>query len=101
MIAKEAESFIYVISSMEGTGTRDGIKTDIQTITGKIHEVTDVPVAVNFDINTKEQAVKYINDADGIIIGSAIVKIIEEYGGKAGKHIYNYIYDITQAIGIQ
>ncbi|MCI9078113.1 MAG: tryptophan synthase subunit alpha [Lachnospiraceae bacterium] len=100
MIAKEAEGFIYLVSSMGVTGTRDEIKTDIKAITNKIREVTDVPVAVGFGINTKEQAAQYIQEADGIIIGSAIVKIVEKYGDKAGKHIYNYISGITEAAGI-
>jgi len=101
MIAKEAEGFIYIVLSMGVTGTRDEIKTDIQSIASKIREVTDVHVAVGFGINTKEQAAKYIQYADGIIIGSAIVKIVQEYGDKAGEHIYNYIYGITKAAGIQ
>ena len=100
MIAKEAEGFIYIVSSMGVTGTRDKITTDIQAIASKIREVTDVPVAVGFGINTKEQAAQYIQVADGIIIGRAIVKIIKKYGDNAGKHIYNYVLEITEAAGI-
>lgn len=101
MIAREAEGFIYIVSSMGVTGTRDKITTDIQAIARTIREVTDVPVAVGFGINTKEQAAQYINYTDGIIVGSAIVKIVEKYGEEAGEHIYNYVSEMVNAAGIK
>lgn len=101
MIAKEAEGFIYIVSSMGVTGVRNEIKTDIQAIVRTIREVTDVPAAVGFGINTKEQAARYIQDADGIIVGSAIVKIVEKYGAEAGEHIYNYVSEMVKAAGIR
>lgn len=101
MIAKEAEGFIYIVSSMGVTGTRDTIQTNIQAIVNTIREVTDVPVAVGFGINTKEQAAQYIQYTDGIIVGSAIVKIVEKYGKEAGEHIYSYISEMVEAAGIK
>lgn len=98
MIAKEATDFIYVVSSMGVTGVRDEIKTDVASIVEVIRGVTDVPVAVGFGINTKEQVEEYTKIADGAIIGSAIVKIIEKYGENAGEYIYNYVSEITQNI---
>lgn len=98
MIAKEATGFIYVVSSMGVTGVRDEIKTDVTSIVKIIRSVTDVPVAVGFGINTREQVEEYTKIADGAIIGSAIVKIIEKYGESAGKYIYNYISEITKNI---
>ena len=81
MIAKEAKGFIYVVSSMGVTGVRTNIETDIDAIVASIREVTDVPAAVGFGISTPEQAVKMASASDGAIVGSAIVKIIEKYGG--------------------
>ena len=98
MIAKEATGFIYVVSSMGVTGVRDKIKTDVASIVEVIRGVTDVPVAVGFGINTREQVEEYTKIADGAIIGSAIVKIIEKYGENAGEYIYNYVSEITQNI---
>ena len=98
MIAKEATGFIYVVSSMGVTGVRDKIKTDVASIVEVIRGVTDVPVAVGFGINTREQVEEYTIIADGAIIGSAIVKIIEKYGENAGEYIYNYVSEITQNI---
>lgn len=91
MIAKEATGYIYLVSSMGVTGVRNEITTDISRIVDKIRQVTNVPVAVGFGINTPEQAAEYSAVADGVIVGSAIVKIIAEYGEEAGQHIYEYV----------
>lgn len=98
MIAKEAEGFIYVVSSMGVTGVRSEIKTDVESIVKSIKEVTDVPVAVGFGINKKEQVAKYTQIADGAIIGSAIVKIAAQYGEQAGSHIYEYVSEMVSVI---
>lgn len=98
MIAKEAEGFIYVVSSMGVTGMRSEIKTDIESIVANIKSVTDVPVAVGFGINTREQVEKYTSIADGAIVGSAIVKIIEKHGENASKYIYDYISEINSTV---
>jgi tryptophan synthase alpha chain len=94
MIAKEAQGFIYVVSSMGVTGVRSDIKTNVTDIVKSIRKVTNTPVAIGFGIHTKEQVRKYFEEADGVIIGSAIVKIIEQYGDKAGEKIYEYIHGL-------
>ena len=91
MIAKEAKGFIYVVSSMGVTGVRSEITTDIESMVKSIKEVTDVPAAVGFGINTPEQVHKYTTVADGAIVGSAIIKLLAEYGENAGEHIYEYV----------
>lgn len=91
MIAKEATGYIYVVSSLGVTGVRSEITTDVEKIVKNIKSVTDVPVAIGFGISTPKQVRKYSAMADGVIVGSAIVKIIAQYGGKAGKHIYDYV----------
>ncbi|MBR2557273.1 MAG: tryptophan synthase subunit alpha, partial [Methanobrevibacter sp.] len=77
MIASQATGFIYVVSSLGVTGMRAEIKTDLNAILSDIREVTDLPLAVGFGINTPEQASNIGKIADGVIVGSAIVKIIE------------------------
>lgn len=96
MIAKEAEGFIYVVSSMGVTGVRSDIKTNVEDIVKSIRKVTDIPVAIGFGIHTKEQVQEYFKEADGVIIGSAIVKIIAQYGDKAGEKIYEYIHGLLE-----
>ncbi len=75
-IASEATGFLYVVSSMGVTGVRSTITTDLKSITAKAKEATDIPVFIGFGINTPEQANEYYKYADGVIVGSAIVKII-------------------------
>ena len=98
MIAKEAEDFVYTVSSLGVTGTRSEIKTDLESITSAIKEVTDTPVAIGFGINTPEQAAKYSKIADGVIVGSAIVKIIAEHGTASPQKVYDYVKSMKDAI---
>lgn len=98
MIAKEATGYIYVVSSMGVTGVRSEIKTDIKGIVDEIREVTNVPVAIGFGISTPEQARKMAALSDGAIVGSAIVKIIEQYGADAGSHVYQYVKSMKEAL---
>ena len=97
-IASEARGFLYVVSSMGVTGVRSEIKTDLASILGSIREVTDVPAAVGFGINTPEQAAKIAGIADGVIVGSAIVRIVARYGTEAGPYIYDYVKNMKDAI---
>ena len=97
MIAREAKGYIYVVSSMGVTGVRSEITTDISDIVEHIRMVTDVPVAIGFGISTPEQAAKYSGQADGVIVGSAIVKLIGKYGNDAAPHVYEYVRDMVAA----
>lgn len=98
LIAKEAKGFLYIVSSMGVTGVRGEISTDIGGIVSSAREVSDIPCAVGFGVSTAEQASAIAKSADGVIVGSAIVKIVEKYGENAGKHIYGYVKGIVEAI---
>ena len=78
MIAKEAEGFIYLVSSLGVTGERSDITTDLESIVKVIRENTSVPCAIGFGISTPEQAKKMADISDGAIVGSAIVKLLEQ-----------------------
>jgi len=97
-IAKTAAGFIYLVSSMGVTGVRSDIGTDIASITASIRDVTELPVAVGFGIHTPAQAAQMARSADGVIVGSAIVKIIAEHGAGAGPHIYQYVREMKEAV---
>ena len=97
MIAGEASGFIYVVSSLGVTGMRSEIKTDLGAIISDIRDVTDIPVAVGFGINTPDQAREIGNIADGVIVGSAIVKIIEENGENATEALRDYVSSMKKA----
>lgn len=98
MIAKEAEGFIYVVSSLGVTGTRSEITTNIGDIVSVIRENTDVPCAVGFGISTPEQAEKMAGLSDGAIVGSAIIKIIEKYGKDSPSYVGEYIKSMKDAL---
>ena len=96
-IAGDATGFIYVVSSLGVTGMRSEIKTDLNAIISDIRDVTDLPVAVGFGINTPEQASDISKISDGVIVGSAIVKIIEKYGEDATDELKKYVADMKNA----
>ena len=97
MIAGDATGFIYVVSSLGVTGMRSEIKTDLNAIIEDIRDACDLPVAVGFGINTPEQASKISKISDGVIVGSAIVKIIEEHGEDAAEALKEYVSDMKNA----
>ena len=98
MIAREARGFIYVVSSLGVTGVRREITTDLRTIVGAIRKSTDIPCAIGFGISTPEQAEKMSKISDGVIVGSAIIKILERYGQASPKHIGEYVRTMKDAI---
>ena len=95
-IAKEAKGFVYVVSSMGVTGVRNEIKTDVGSIIKSVKEVTNVPCAVGFGINNPNQAREILKVADGVIVGSAIVKIIEKHGEDASEELFKYITSMKE-----
>ena len=97
-IAKDAEGFIYVVSSLGVTGTRNEIKTDLESIVKAIRENTNVPCAIGFGISKPEQAKKMAGISDGAIVGSAIIKIIEKYGKDSPKYVGEYVKSMKDAI---
>jgi len=98
MIAKQAEGFIYIVSSLGVTGVRKEINTDIGSIVSVIRENTNIPCAVGFGISTPEQAKKMAGLSDGAIVGSAIIKMIEKYGKDAPEYIGKYVKEMKEAV---
>lgn len=97
-IAKDAEGFIYVVSSLGVTGTRSEIKTDLESIVKSIRTSSKVPCAIGFGISKPEQAKKMADISDGAIVGSAIIKIIEKYGKDSPKYVGEYVKSMKDAI---
>lgn len=98
MIAKEAEGFIYLVSSLGVTGVRSSITTDLGPIIRTIRENTDVPCAVGFGISNPEQAKTIAKEADGVIVGSAIVKLIAQYGKDAAAPVGAFVKEMKDAV---
>lgn len=91
MIAKEAEGFLYIVSSLGVTGTRSEIETDLGEMVKLVHENANIPCAIGFGISTPEQAKQMADIADGAIVGSAIVKLLEKHGKDAPRYIGEYV----------
>lgn len=91
MIAGEAKGYIYCVSSLGVTGVRSEIKTDIAGMVKLVRETTETPCAVGFGISTPEQAREMASVSDGAIVGSAIVKIIAQYGEDCVPHVAEYV----------
>lgn len=98
MIAKEAEGFIYLVSSLGVTGMRTEINTDLKSIVDVIRQNTAIPCAIGFGISTPEQAKKMADISDGAIVGSAIIRIIEQYGKDAPQYVGEYVKKMKEAI---
>ena len=98
MIAKEAEGFLYIVSSLGVTGMRTEIKTDLKSIIKVVRDNTDIPCAIGFGISTPEQAAKMAEISDGAIVGSAIVKLIEKYGKEAPSYVGEYVKSMKDAL---
>ncbi|MBR3410811.1 MAG: tryptophan synthase subunit alpha [Candidatus Methanomethylophilaceae archaeon] len=101
MIAKESKGFLYVVSSLGVTGTRSKITTDIGSITEAIKKVTDTPCAVGFGISNPQQAKDMSKKADGVIIGSAIVRLVAEYGRDSAKPVGEFVKSVKEAMRSQ
>ena len=98
MIAREAEGFLYIVSSLGVTGTRKEITTDLTSIIKVVRENTNIPCAIGFGISTPDQAKEMADISDGVIIGSAIVKLLARYGSEAPEYIGKYTEEIKNAI---
>lgn len=96
-IAEQANGFLYCVSSLGVTGTRTAITTDIGAMVKLVKEVTDIPCAVGFGISTPEQAETMCRQADGAIVGSAIVKLIAQYGRDSVQPVADYVRTMKTA----
>lgn len=96
-IAKEAEGFIYCVSSMGVTGVRSDIGTGVEEMIHLVKEVKDIPCAIGFGISTPEQAAKMAAISDGVIVGSAIVKLVAQYGRDCVPHVEQYVQTMKGA----
>lgn len=97
-IAAEAEGFVYCVSSMGVTGVRTEINTNIGNMISLVKETKDIPCAIGFGISTPEQAKEMSQYADGVIVGSAIVKLAAKYGTDCVEPICSYVREMKAAI---
>ncbi len=96
-IAREAEGFLYIVSSLGVTGMRSKINTDLGSIVRAVRKEASVPCAIGFGISTPSQAAEMSSLADGVIVGSAIVKLVERYGKEAAPYVGEYVKSMKEA----
>jgi len=77
-VTRSAEGFIYAVSTPGTTGSREKISLEIKNTISKIKEIRDIPVCVGFGISRPEQVKSLAKFADGVIVGSAIIEVIEK-----------------------
>ena len=97
-IAKEASGFVYCVSSLGVTGVRSEITTDIGEMVRRVKQEKDIPCAVGFGISTPDQARAMAAQADGVIVGSAIMKLIARNGRDSVPHVAAYVKSMKDAI---
>jgi tryptophan synthase alpha chain len=94
MIANESKGFLYVVSSLGVTGTRTQITTDFETLLAPLKGKSNVPYCIGFGISSPEQAAEMAKHADGVIVGSAIVKRIEESKTQSAKPVGEFVAEL-------
>lgn len=97
-IAAEAQGFIYCVSSLGVTGTRSTLSDSIANVTAQVRQASKIPCAIGFGISTPEQAAHMAQFADGVIVGSAIVKLIAQHGQNAVPYVAQYVRSMKDAI---
>lgn len=98
MIAREASGFVYCVSSLGVTGTREKLSTDVEEMVRLVKEEKKIPCAVGFGISTPEQAEQMSRFSDGVIVGSAIVKLCAEYKRKCVPYVAEYTEKMAEAV---
>ena len=100
LIAKSAEGFIYYVSREGVTGEQTSLSTSIGSQVREIKSHTNLPIAVGFGISTPEQAAEVAKESDAVVVGSAIVRRIGEFGThpNLNSEIAAFVAPIAQAI---
>ena len=98
MIAREAKGFIYCVSSLGVTGVRENIDTDIDSMIQRVRKVSQIPCAIGFGISTPKQAKLMADKADGVIVGSGIVSLCEEYGKESPVKVFEYVRSMKEEL---
>ncbi|MBR1738975.1 MAG: tryptophan synthase subunit alpha [Ruminococcus sp.] len=98
MIAEESKGFLYIVSSLGVTGTRSEIKTNFDDLLAPLKDGNYCPGCIGFGISNGEQAKKMASYCDGVIIGSAIVNIVEKYGSESVVPVGEFVSSVRTAL---
>lgn len=97
LVQERAKGFIYMVGVTGVTGARQSVRGDLAAFVKRIKSGTDVPVAVGFGISTPEQAATVAAFADGVIVGSALINVVEGADDKAAA-AEGYVLSLRKAL---
>jgi tryptophan synthase alpha chain len=97
-IAQASEGFLYCVSSLGVTGVRSELGDHAARLITRVRRVSDIPCAVGFGISTPAQAQAMATHADGVIVGSALVRLIAEHGQSAVPPVARFAAALKAAI---
>ena len=97
ILAQSSEGFIYLLSRTGVTGSHGAPSANIGAQVAAIRDFTDTPICVGFGITTPEQAAEVAKSADGVIVGSAIVKQVELHPENAAQAVRDFAAPLIAA----
>lgn len=92
------QGFVYGVSVTGVTGVRDAVDTGVETLVARVKSQVNLPVAVGFGISNPAQAQEVGRVADGVIVGSALVKTIADHPDSAEDAAYQFVRGLRQAL---
>lgn len=98
MVLGGASGFVYYVSVAGITGLQQAAQTSIESAVAKLKAATPLPIAVGFGVRTPEQAAAIGKVADGVVVGSALVELVEKHGKDAPAAIHSYVNTLATAI---
>jgi tryptophan synthase alpha chain len=96
-VASKAQGFIYLVSVTGVTGVRKGFSADLKGFIARVRQATDLPLCIGFGISSAEQAAQAAELADGVIIGSRIIQLMED-GGKSYEKLRDFIRETRRGL---
>jgi len=93
-----SEGFLYYVSVAGITGKQQAVQASIEEAVARLKQSTDLPIAVGFGVRTPEQAAAIAKVADGVVVGSALVDIVGEYGADAPQHLKTLTAALAEAV---
>jgi tryptophan synthase alpha chain len=97
LVAEKSRGFIYLVSVTGVTGTRDKLPSGLDAFVARVRKIAKLPVCVGFGISTPEQAKQVAKIADGVIVGSRIIQLMEEED-KSAVSLQDFIKNLRKAI---
>ncbi len=99
LAAERSRGFLYCVSLTGVTGARALIPPEVEDLVGRVKTLSALPVCVGFGISTPEQAQAIGRLADGVIVGSALVGLVERSAADAESALTSYLQRLRDALG--